>query len=257
MDPNTANLLYRRPELYELLYPEKDEATPRLCLRLFERYGVSPTSILDIGCGTARDLNILSRRYPDCHGIDLLPENISYARSIRPHLHLSVGDMRSVRLAKTFDVIVSFGSAILYALENHEIEATLQTFAAHARPGTFLILDLLNAACFLPGGAGTMQREFEINVPEFSAKAVAIHSFDRAAQHLIRERTWHITGEESVKDYCRYRMFFPADLRHWLNLYSFDVLGIWDNKELEPSELTNPTLYVAARFQGSASKSSS
>jgi hypothetical protein len=30
MDPSTQNLLYRRPELYELIYPEKDEATPRM-----------------------------------------------------------------------------------------------------------------------------------------------------------------------------------------------------------------------------------
>ncbi|MGA8659555.1 MAG: hypothetical protein WB586_25820 [Chthoniobacterales bacterium] len=67
MDPETRNLLYRRPELYELIYPEEDEATPRMCLRLFSRYlSTSPSSILDIGYGTARDLNVLSRYCGDC-----------------------------------------------------------------------------------------------------------------------------------------------------------------------------------------------
>ncbi len=34
MHPSTSNLLYSKPELYELLYPEKDEATPRMCLEI-------------------------------------------------------------------------------------------------------------------------------------------------------------------------------------------------------------------------------
>ncbi|MGA8658012.1 MAG: methyltransferase domain-containing protein [Chthoniobacterales bacterium] len=75
MDPSTKNLLYRRPELYELVYPEQDEATPRMCLRMFSRYlGIQPSSVLDIGCGTGRDLNVLSRFCNDCWGIDYLQE---------------------------------------------------------------------------------------------------------------------------------------------------------------------------------------
>jgi len=248
MDPSTNNLLYQRPELYEKLYPETDEATPNLCRRLFEQYSVSPSSILDIGCGTARDLNVLSRYYPECWGVDILEQNICYARSIRPHLHLSVADMRSVRLNRKFDAIISFGSSILYALTNDDINATLHTYALHSRPGTLLILDLNNASAFLPGGSCTLQRESSINHPKFTAKAVAVYSFDRAAQHLIRERTWHMPGQERFYDYCRYRMFFPADLRNWLALHGFEVLGIWDNKELESSDLTKSTLYVAAKY---------
>jgi SAM-dependent methyltransferase len=250
MHPSTSNLLYRRPELYELLYPETDEATPRFCQRLFTRYlERPPASILDIGCGTARDLNVLSRTYADCWGVDYLEENIAYAQRVRPHLHLSVGDMRFLRLGRTFSVIQSLGSTLMYALENSDIEKTFETFRAHAEKGTLLILDLNNASGFLPGGACTMERTYEINSPGFSARAQVTHHFDRVAQHFIRKRTWFISGEEVVEDFCRYRMFFPAELKDWLRRYSFEVQGLWDNKDLQESELTQPTLYVAAIYQ--------
>jgi trans-aconitate methyltransferase len=101
MDPSTRNLLYQRPELYELVYPEENEATPRMCLRMFSRYlAIQPSSILDIGCGTGRDLNVLSRYCNDCWGIDYLQENIDYAKKTRPHLILIHGDMRSIRLER-------------------------------------------------------------------------------------------------------------------------------------------------------------
>jgi len=70
MEASVQNLLYRKPELYELIYPEPDEATPLFCLRLFERYSLQPLSILDVGCGTGRDLNVLSRTCKDCWGVD-------------------------------------------------------------------------------------------------------------------------------------------------------------------------------------------
>jgi SAM-dependent methyltransferase len=249
MHPSTSNLLYRRPELYELLYPEKNEATPRMCHALFQRYlSKTPSSLLDIGCGTARDLNVLSRHCPDCWGVDYLEANISYAKKIRPQLNLRVGDMRSVRLDRAFEAILCLGSTIMYALDNKDIAATLSTFKVHAQPETLLILDLNNASSFLPGGKCTVQREFEINTPGFSARAVATFSFDRAAQHFIRKRTWFIPNEKPVEDLCRYRMFFPAELRHLLTGRGFDVLGIWDNMELADSDLTNPTLYVAAKY---------
>lgn len=34
MDPSVRNLLYRRPELYELAYPEPNDETPAMCLLL-------------------------------------------------------------------------------------------------------------------------------------------------------------------------------------------------------------------------------
>lgn len=62
MEPSIKNLLYTRPELYESVYDGADHAVPRMCERLFEhRLGRAPRSLLDIGCGTGRDLEYLAK----------------------------------------------------------------------------------------------------------------------------------------------------------------------------------------------------
>src|ERR1700689_670380 len=101
---NVVNLLYHRPELYEAVYPEPDRSTPRFCRAMFNRHlGRDPSSILDIGCGTGRDLAALADWCrADCLGIDGLPEMIAYAGRVRPTVAWSVADMRHARLGRAF-----------------------------------------------------------------------------------------------------------------------------------------------------------
>ena len=251
MSPEVRNLLYRRPELYELMYPDTDEETPKLCGRLFDRYlDEPPSSILDIGCGTGRDLAVLSRDCPDCVGIDANPEMIQYARARHAQVHFQVGDMRSVRLGRTFDAILCLGSTLMYAHTNRDVHSTLQTFEAHAHDGSLLVLDIRNAIGFLPGGCVFNERtQQEVKSAGFAAETVSVHSFDRRNQRMIRERTWSIPGEPPVEDYCEYRLFFPAELEHLLAERQFRVLGMFDNKELQETDLSGRRLYVAAIYR--------
>jgi len=247
VDLGAGNFLYRHPEYYELVYPEPDEATPKMCLRMFSKYLTTPPkSILDIGCGTGRDLDVLSRTCPECWGIDAVPANIDYARKIRPHLHLEVADMRTLRLGRTFDAITCMGSTLMYALTAQDVEKVLNTFRVHAHPGTLLILDVRNAASFLGGGTFREKTETEVNLPGLSARFVAIHSFDHRRQLLVRRRTWHIPGQAPVEDFCQYRLFFPVELEHLLSEKEFRTAGIFDNMELKDTNLSGPRLYFAA-----------
>ena len=247
MDPSTRNFLYSNPQYYETVYPEPNEDTPKMCLRMFARFlKTPPRSILDVGCGTGRDLEVLSRACPECWGVDFLPEMIHFAKGQRLRLKLSVGDMRSVRVGRTFDAIMCMGSAFMYALSNEDVAKTLDTFAAHAHTGTLLVLDINNAAGYLGGGTFQERIESKVDAPELTATTIAINSFDRRKQLLIRKRTWTIHGRPPVEDFCKYRLFFPAELEHLLGEKGFQVVGMFDNKELEQSDLSGNRLYVAA-----------
>ena len=250
MDWNVSNLSYDHPELYEVLYPEPDEATPRMCARMFERYlPEAPKSILDVGCGTGRDSDVLSRDGAACWGVDCQPGMIEYAKSRRPHLNLSVGDMRTVRLDRTFDAILCMGSALMYALTDEDIDATLTTFAAHAHSGTLLVLDLRNAAAFLGGCTFLPRTEQRLDVPGLEAAAVSRHDFDRRRQLMTRRRVWTFAdGRPPREDWCEYRLWMPMELQHRLAEHGFGIVGLFDNKELRDTDLSGARMYVAGRF---------
>jgi SAM-dependent methyltransferase len=247
MDPTVRNLLYREPWLYEVIYPEPHDETPSMCRRMFSRYmRAPPASILDIGCGTGRDLASLSRDGADCLGVDFLPEMVEFARKMRPQLRFEVGDMRSLRVGQTFDVVLCMGSALMYSLTDGDLRATFRTFAAHAHPGTLLVLDLNNAASYLAGGGFVAEREIRVDAPSFRAVARVKNTLDRRRQMLVRTRVWNIQGREEIVDHCQYRLILPAELEHLASEVGFRVVGIFDNKELEDSDLSGPRLYAAA-----------
>jgi SAM-dependent methyltransferase len=249
MDPSTKDFLYRNPQFYETIYPEPNEETPQMCLRMFSKYlETPPSSILDMGCGTARDLDVLSRYCQDCWGVDYLPEIISYAKEHRPHLNLHVGDMRAARLNRQFDVILCMGSTFMYALSGTDIQETLESFQHHSHRDTLLILDIHNAASMLGNDEIKDKIEFNVDHQNLHARVISVHSLDLRNQLLIRERTWHFFDEDPVEDYCRYRLFFPAELRHFLVLNGFEVIDIFDKKELGNSDLSGKRLYVAAKY---------
>jgi O-methyltransferase involved in polyketide biosynthesis len=181
--------------------------------------------------------------------VDYLPAAIEFAAARRPHLHLEVGDMRTLRLGRPFDVILNMGSAFMYALTNADIAKVLDTFAAHSHPGTLLILDINNAASYLGGEHFKQTSELRVSSPEFTAEAHSTYSFDRRRQLLVRRRTWKIQGQGDVEDFCEYRMFFPAELEHLLSQRGFRVVGMFDNMHLQETELSGPRLYVPAIFQ--------
>lgn len=245
MDSSVRNLLYARPELYESVYDGSGHAVPRMCERLFERHlGRLPGSLLDVGCGTGRDLEYLAKRCPDVVGVDYQPAMIDYARQRRPMIDFRTGDMRSLRLGRTFEAITSFGYAIANIHGNAEIDEVMATFAAHAAPGTVLLLEVINATADLLG-AGGLPREFAVDTPSHHAVAHAEYTLDPWQQLLERNRTWTMADGTQVRDHVRFRLLYPQELAHYLARHGFTLLEAFDNTDLRP-EINGPSLFVVA-----------
>ncbi len=238
MDAKIKSLLYDEPRLYDLVFPDADDTMGTMCRSAFERYlPAPPTSVLDVGCGTGRPLESLSKTIAECWGVDYMETNVAYARTARPQLVIHQGDMRAIRLGRTFDVVTCFGNALSYALTNDDLIRTVETFAAHAHGGALLIVDVLNARCYLDGDGFQRRIEGAVDTPEFKATAVSMHSLDRRFRLLKRTRVWRIPGRPNVEDYAEYRLVYPEELRRLLETRGFEVAGIYDNREFMPTDL--------------------
>ncbi|MGW6454798.1 class I SAM-dependent methyltransferase [Streptomyces sp. NPDC055078] len=251
MDQQTpmSNLLYRDPELYEAAFLDADDPVPGMCRQMLGRHlGTAPRTLLDIGCGTGHDVAGFRAEGLDCVGVDQSESMVSYARRRHPGLEFLADDMLSVRLGRKFDVITCLGWVLNYARTNDEVHRVMETFAAHAEPGTLLVLGTLNPYGALEGKGP--RRRISIDTDRFRGTAESRYTWDRHRQLLTRERVWRIEGQPEVVDHVRLRLLYPMELSHHLSASGFMTLGMYDNAALSDSDLGGTALYTAARFQG-------
>ena len=242
MEHDVSNLLYRLPELYETVYDGADHAVARLAERLFQAHlGRPPASLLDIGCGTGRDLEYLAKRSPDALGVDYQQSMIDYARQQRPTIDFRTGDMRTLRLGRHFEAITSFGYAIANVHDNHDIDRVMATYASHSAPGTLLVLEVID-----PAKLDLLPRRFTLNAPARHAEATADYIQHPDRQLLERRRTWRTESAPDVHDSVRFRLLYPQELAHYLDRHGFDVLAT----HALDDQMNAASAFVVARRRG-------
>jgi SAM-dependent methyltransferase len=131
-------------ELWPLISPPSDYAAEMAVIRqlLDEHLGsaeaAAPKRILELGAGGGHGLWHLADDF-DCTAVDLAPAMLAHCHELNPDMETHVGDMRSVRLEKKFDVVL-IHDAIDYMTTARDAQDALQTAAVHLDVGGLLIV---------------------------------------------------------------------------------------------------------------------
>lgn len=236
------NIAYRRPSLYEALTSDSTAATT--CQRLIDDYGAAHAgTVLDLGCGTARDLAGLVGTH-DCVGVDVQPALIEHARHQHPGLDLCVGDLRTLRLDRTFDTILCLGNSLAYLHHNDDIQAAFATFAAHAHTGTLLII----VTQIAPAAAGASASN-RVDAAGVHADVTIEHSWDVRTQIATVHRTWHFDDGDTAHDRIQRRVLFPQELHLYATLAGFTPLALFTDVQDRIGRLAGSSAYFVARFR--------
>jgi SAM-dependent methyltransferase len=135
---------------YNLLYGDKDYAAEAdYADRLIQKFHPGARAILDLGCGTGRHDFILADKGYSVVGIDRSEQMLTEAKrqlsslksSIRKSLSFVHGDIRHVRLGRTFDAALALFHVISYQPTNSDLQQTFNTAAAHLEPNGVFIFD--------------------------------------------------------------------------------------------------------------------
>ena len=100
--------------------------------------GLGARSVLDAGCGTGRVAVELARRGVDVVGVDVDPGMIARAREVAPGMTWVLGDIATVDLGRTFDVVLMAGNVMIFLQRGTE-GAVLRNMARHLAPGGHLV----------------------------------------------------------------------------------------------------------------------
>ncbi len=129
-------LLYRDlVPWYRLLDPYEDHLAEATSYKtnLLRVSQPDNATLLDLGAGAGNNAYHLVDRFT-CTLVDLSPDMSQLSRELLPQCEHLLGDMRSVRLARTFDAVLVH-DAIMYMTNEADLRAAIQTAFVHTRLG--------------------------------------------------------------------------------------------------------------------------
>ena len=90
-------------------------------------------TLLELGSGGGNNASHLKERFT-CTLADLSPQMLTLSRELNPDCEHVLGDMRTLRLGRTFDVVFVH-DAVMYLTTEDDLRACMETAFAHTRPG--------------------------------------------------------------------------------------------------------------------------
>jgi len=98
----------------------------------------SSRTLLELGSGGGNNASHLKERF-ECTLTDISPDMLALSRTLNPECEHLEGDMRTLRLGRTFDVVF-IHDAISYLTSEADLHAAIETAFVHVRPGGVVIL---------------------------------------------------------------------------------------------------------------------
>lgn len=100
---------------------------------LLERRPEAPPTMLELGAGGGNNALHLKKHFAMTL-TDLSPRMLALSRTINPELEHVVGDMRTLRLKRTFD-FVFVHDAVCYMTTERDLARAMKTAFVHCKPG--------------------------------------------------------------------------------------------------------------------------
>ncbi|HCP41115.1 MAG TPA: SAM-dependent methyltransferase [Cryomorphaceae bacterium] len=136
-------------EFYHDLYRHRDEyEARRFIVELCKKLGVNNGErAMDMACGRGRHAKVLSEQGLNTLGLDLSPENISFARQFQNEcLEFKVGNMLEELDFGFFDWVMNLFTSFGYFDDDALHQRALNHMAQCLKPGGRLVLDYMNSA---------------------------------------------------------------------------------------------------------------
>jgi SAM-dependent methyltransferase len=228
---------------YNLLYKDKDyQAEADFTLACLRRAGCTPSTLLDLGCGTGRHALAMTRRGIRVTGLDASEAMLAMGKEViecdskqclsYPLPELIHGDARSLRLDRTFDAVTSLFHVMSYQNTEKDALDMLATARAHLAPGGFFLFDFWHGPGVLTEPPARRERELEDEQTRIIRIAEPEHRVNDniVVVHYHVSITDKVTGRQSeLREDHSMRYWFLPELRYLAKLAGLYIHqeGVW------------------------------
>ncbi len=248
---------------YNLLYKDKDYAGEVVYIdQLIKKYNPKAQSVLDLGCGTGRhDFLLVDKGYA-VTGVDMSDAMLSEARANLKQIRSSKSpnsyplifhqaDIRTVRLNRAFDVVISLFHVMSYQTGNADLKQAFETAKAHLNPGGFFIFD-----CWY--GPGVMATPPALRVKELEDEAISVTRIAKPVIHPnenVVDVNYHIFIRDKItqqvdelRECHRMRYLFKPEVDLLLAQTGFKLKDFFKYMEyVKPAQSTWQVCFVSQK----------
>lgn len=175
---------------YDKIYRWKDyKKDVDFLEKVFRKHGLKGRDILDVACGTGAHAALLVKSGHNVVGIDLNEEMLEIARRKVRNAIFVKGDMRDLKLDRTFDAVICMFSSITYNQTLSELRKTLSGFHKHLKAKGIVVFDThFLRENFVHGHRGmTGYDDDELTIARFSFSEKLGRKGRYTFSYLIRE----------------------------------------------------------------------
>ena len=243
---------------YDFLYQDKNyDAEVALLQRLFRKYGMTGTSVLDLGCGTGQHAIRLAQRGYEVTGVDRSPEMLRIARvkseqsldETSPIPHFVEGDVTSCRLPGAhFDAALMMFAVLGYQVTNAAVRSALETVRAHLKHGALFVCDVWYGPAVL--SVRPSERTKVVDVPGGQVIRSVRTQLDSYAHRAdVDYRVWRLKDRQVIAEMHEshaMRFFFPQELALLFESAGLELLDLraLGDDDAPPTESTWSVLAV-------------
>ncbi|MBX2811601.1 MAG: class I SAM-dependent methyltransferase [Myxococcales bacterium] len=207
-------------------------------------------SVLEIGCGYGRVLEVLANTYPHLHleGIDIHDGLLTMARKAVPsRVNLHLCDMTKFQLSAHFDVVIAAYSTLWCLANDDQIRRCFERVLAHLNEGGKFLFDAYAADKF------HQPSDLENNEAEAQEECYSVAEIysEKSAYHVAETSVWH-PSRQAFEVYYDHQPIAPyqhlppvlATIEHrylladqlitLLNDSGFSYVNLWDGFEGRP-----------------------
>ena len=222
-------------QYYDLLYRDKDyDGEAEYIKNLLRKYAPNAKNIADLGCGTGRHAELLTKYGYSVDGVDMSEDMLQSANKRaenNPKLSFQCASIQDFHFEEPKEAVTALFHVISYQHSNRLLESAFYNIAKNIQQGGVFVFDLWY-------GPAVMFLKPELRVKRIENEAIKV---TRIAEPVWRENDNIVevhydvfvedkaTGKiHEITENHVMRYFFKVEMEQFLNKYGFELVDSFE-----------------------------